>query len=109
MHIPIKVNVEQLVNSISRKWFGNLRWLGLVRKDTGYRLEWVVRNKYSDRDLFRINVTIVSEYIIVESDAETKSEKIEAMSYSNKLIGEILKRFKNDLTENPNVGRMTKA
>ena len=102
MHIPIKVNVEQLVNSISRKWFGNLRWLGLVRKDTGYRLEWVVRNKYSDGDLFRINVTIVSEYIIVESDAETKSEKIEAMSYSNKLIGEILKGFKSDLTENPN-------
>jgi len=102
MYIPIKVNVEQLVNSISRKWFGNLRWLGLVRKDTGYRLEWVVRNKYSDRDLFRINVTIVSEYIIVESDAETKSEKIEAMSYSNKLIGEILKGFKSDLTENPN-------
>lgn len=102
MYIPVKVNVEHLVNSISRKWFGNLRWLGLVRKDTGYRLEWVVRGKYSDGDLFRINVTIVSEYIIVESDAETKSEKIEAMSYSNKLIGELLKGFKSDLTENPN-------
>lgn len=103
MYIPVKINVEQLVNRISRKWLGNLRWLGLVRKDTGYRLEWMVRDRYSDGNLFRINVTIVSEYIIVESDAETKNEKIEAMSYSNKLIGEILKEFKKDLAENPDI------
>jgi len=103
LYIPVKVNVEQLVNYISRKWIGNLRWLGLVKKDTGYRLEWIVRDKYSDEDLFRINVTIVSEYIIVESDAETKSEKIESMSYSNKLVGEIIKGFKRDLTENPDI------
>jgi DNA-binding Lrp family transcriptional regulator len=103
LYIPVKVNVEQLVNHISRKWIGNLRWLGLVKKDTGYRLEWIVRDKYSDGDLFRINVTIVSEYIIVESDAETKSEKIESMSYSNKLVGEIIKGFKRDLTENPDI------
>jgi hypothetical protein len=103
LYIPVKVNVEQLVNHISRKWIGNLRWLGLVKKDTGYRLEWIVRDKYSDEDLFRINVTIVSEYIIVESDAETKSEKIESMSYSNKLVGEIIKGFKRDLTENPDI------
>ena len=103
MYIPVKVNVEQLVNRISRKWLGNLRWLGLVRKDTGYRLEWIVRDKYSDRNLFRINVTIVSEYIIVESDAETKTEKIEAMSYSNKIIDKILNGFKRDLAENPDI------
>lgn len=103
MYIPVKVNVEQLVNHISRKWIGNLRWLGLIRKDTGYRLEWIARDKYSDGDLFRINVTIVSEYIIVESDAETKGDKIEAMSYSNKLVGEIIKGFKRNLTENPDI------
>ena len=104
IYLPVKVlDVKQVVDRLTRKWFGNLRWLGLVKKDTGYRLEWIVRGKYEDKDLFRINVTIVSEYVIVESDAETMSDKIEAMSYSNKLVGEIIKGFKRDLTENPDI------
>ncbi|VFJ14294.1 conserved protein of unknown function [Candidatus Nitrosocosmicus franklandus] len=101
IYLPVKVDVNQVVNRLSRKWFGNLRWLGLVKKDTGYRLEWIVSDKHTDDDLFRINVTIVSEYVIVESDAETEGDKIEAMSYSNKLVGEIIREFKRDLAENP--------
>lgn len=103
IYLPAKVDVKQVVDRITRKWFGNLRWLGLVKKDTGYRLEWIVKGKYEDDNLFRINVSIVSEYIIVESDAETMSDKIEAMSYSNKLVGEIIKGFKRYLTENPDI------
>jgi hypothetical protein len=97
------VDVKQVVDRITRKWFGNLRWLGLVKKDTGYRLEWVVKGKYEDDNLFRINVSIVSEYIIVESDAESMSDKIEAMSYSNRLVGEIIRGLERDLTENPDI------
>jgi DNA-binding Lrp family transcriptional regulator len=104
IYLPVKVvDVKQVVDRLTRKWFGNLRWLGLVKKDTGYRLEWVVRGKYEDNDLFRINVTIVSEYVIAESDAETMSDKIEAVSYSNKIVGEIIKGFKRDLTETPDI------
>jgi hypothetical protein len=103
IYLPLKVDVKQVVDRITRKWFGNLRWLGLVKKDTGYRLEWVVKGKYEDDNLFRINVSIVSEYIIVESDAETMSDKIEAMSYSNRLVGEIIRGLERDLTENPDI------
>ena len=103
IYLPVKVDVNQVVDRITRKWFGNLRWLGLVKKDTGYRLDWIVKGKYEDDDLFRINVSIVSEYIIVESDAETMSDKIEAMSYSNRLVGEIIKGFERDLTVNPDI------
>ena len=77
--------------------------MGLVKNDTGYRLEWIVRDKYEAKDPFRINVTIVSEYIIVEADAETMSDKIEAMSYSNRLVGEMIKGFKRDMSENPDI------
>jgi hypothetical protein len=103
IYLPLKVDVKQVVDRITRKWFGNLRWLGLVKKDTGYRLEWVVKGKYEDDNLFRINVSIVSEYIIVESDAESMSDKIEAMSYSNRLVGEIIRGLERDLTENPDI------
>jgi len=103
IYLPVKVDVKQIVDRITRKWFGNLRWLGLVNKDTGYRLEWVVKGKYEDDNLFRINVNILSEYIIVESDAETMNDKIEALSYSNRLVGEIIKGLERDLTENPDI------
>lgn len=103
IYLPVKVDVKHVVDRITRKWFGNLRWLGLVKKDTGYRLEWIVKGKYENDNLFKINVSIVSEYIIVESDAETTSDKIEAMSYSNRLVGEIIKGFESDLTENPDI------
>jgi predicted transcriptional regulator len=103
IHLPVKLDVEHLVAGIIHKWFGNLRWLGLVKKDTGYRLEWIAMDKYSNKELFKINVSIVSEYLIVESDAETDSKKIEAMSYSNKIVGEIIKELKEGLTENPDL------
>lgn len=97
------MDVEQLAAGIIHRWFGNLRWLGLVKKDTGYRLEWVALDKYSNKELFKINVNVVSEYVIVESDAETDSERIEAISYSNKIVSEIIKELKKDLTENPDL------
>ncbi|HSA75756.1 MAG TPA: hypothetical protein VLE21_06165, partial [Candidatus Nitrosocosmicus sp.] len=48
IYLPAKVDIKQVVDRITRKWFGNLRWLGLVKKDTGYRLEWIVKGKYED-------------------------------------------------------------
>ena len=103
IYLPIKLDVEQLAAGIIHKWFGNLRWLGLIKKDTGYRLDWIALDKYSNKELFKINVNVVSEYVIVESDAETDSEKIEAIFYSNKIVSEIIKELKKDKTENPDL------
>jgi hypothetical protein len=82
---------------VSGKWFGNLRWLGLVKKDTGYRLEWVALDKYSDENLFKIIVNIVADYIIVESDAEDQEEKMDAMASSNRIVGDIIKIIKDNV------------
>ena len=42
---------------------------------------------------------ILSEYIIVESDAASDSEKIKAMYYSNRIIEEITKILQENLHE----------
>lgn len=96
-YVPIKVDIEAIISAMSGKWFGNLRWLGLVKKDTGYRLEWVAIDKYSNENLFKIIVNIVSDYIIVESDAEGQEEKIDAMASSNRIVGDIIKIVKNSV------------
>lgn len=97
VYLPIKVDVEAIISAVSGKWFSNLRWLGLVKKDTGYRLEWVALDKYSDENLFKIIVNIVADYIIVESDAEGQEEKMDAMASSNRIVGDIIKIIKDNL------------
>jgi DNA-binding HxlR family transcriptional regulator len=99
MRIPIRNNTELVVNQLVGKWFGSLRWFGLIKKETGVTLQWVAINKYSNNKLFQINVNIVSEYIVMESNAVSEKEKIEAMSCSNRIVGEITKILQGDLQQ----------
>lgn len=90
IRIPIKSNIDSIVNHLAGKWFGNLRWHGLIKKETGFILQWAVINKYDEKiNLFQINLHIVSEDIVIESNASTDKNKIEAISYSNRLVREI--------------------
>jgi len=79
-----------VANKLVGKWFGSLRWFGLIKKETGSTLQWVAIDKYNNK-LFQINVNIVSEYIVIESNAVSDKEKIEAMSCSNRIVSEITK------------------
>ena len=95
--MPIKDNMEPIVDHLAGKWFGNLRWFGLIKKETGFRLQWIAVDKYSNNKIFQINVSILSEYIIVESNAVSDTEKVEAMYYSNRIIEEIIKILQENL------------
>ncbi|MDQ4074032.1 MAG: winged helix-turn-helix domain-containing protein [Thermoproteota archaeon] len=97
--IPIRNNAEVIANQLVGKWFGNLRWFGLIKKGTGLTLQWVAIDKYSNNKLFQINIHIVSEYIVIESNAVSDKEKIEAMHYSNRIINEITKTLQNNLQQ----------
>jgi DNA-binding transcriptional ArsR family regulator len=97
--IPIRTDTESIANNLAGKWFGNLRWIGLIKKQAGLTLQWVAINKYSNKKLFQINVHIVSEYIVMESDAASDKEKIEAMSYSNRIIKEMTKILQSNLQQ----------
>lgn len=99
LYIPVKGNIEAIVDHLTGKWFGNLRWFGLITKETGFRLQWIVVDKYSNNKIFQINVSILSEYVIVESDAVSDNEKVEAMYYSNRIIEEIIKVLQENLHE----------
>jgi len=95
--IPIKGNIESIVDHLAGKWFGNLRWFGLIKKETGFRLQWIAVDKYSNNKTFQINISILSEYIIVESNAVSDTEKVEAMYYSNRIIEVIIKIVQQNL------------
>jgi DNA-binding MarR family transcriptional regulator len=97
--IPIRNNKELIVNQLVGKWFGNLRWFGLIKKETGVTLQWVAINKYNNNKLFQININIVSEYIVIESNAVSDKEKIEAMSCSNRIVSEITKILQSNLQQ----------
>ena len=104
IRIPIKSNIDIMVNHLVGKWFGNLRWFGLIKKETGFTLQWTAINKYSEsnnnnNNLFQINLNIVSEYIVIETNATSDKEKIDAMSYSNRLVEEITKVLQSNLKE----------
>jgi DNA-binding HxlR family transcriptional regulator len=98
--IPIRSNIDPIINKLVGKWFGNLRWFGLVKKETGVTFQWIAidKNNYKNK-LFQINVNIVSEYVVIESDAASDKEKVEAMSYSNRIVSEIIKTIQGNLQE----------
>lgn len=97
--MPVKSNIEPIVAHLAGKWFGNLRWFGLIKKETGFRLQWIAVDKHNSNKIFQINVSILSEYIIVETDAVSDGEKVEAMHYSNRIIEEIIKILQENLLE----------
>lgn len=100
IRIPINSNIDAIVNHLVGKWFGNLRWYGLIKKETGVIFQWTASNKYNENDnLFQINLHIVSEYIVIESDAISYKDKIEAITYSNRLVKEIAEVLKNELKQ----------
>ena len=79
-YIPIaSVRPVEVVRSLVGKWFKNLRWLGMISGGTGYTLQWA-----SDDGSFQVNLRIISDYIVIETNASSERDKVHAMvgSYS---------------------------
>jgi DNA-binding Lrp family transcriptional regulator len=89
LYIPTTVEVEEIVNKLVGKWFGNLRWIGLIGGDGGYVLQW------TSGDKFQVNLKIVSRYAIVESNAVGDKNKAEAMVSAYRIFEQITKVFQN--------------
>ncbi|HJU14595.1 MAG TPA: helix-turn-helix domain-containing protein [Candidatus Nitrosotalea sp.] len=86
-YIPTAINVEEITSRLAGKWFGSLRWLGLVEGDGGRVLQWAAGDK------FQVNLRIVSRYAIVESNAAGDKNKAEAMVSACRIFEQITKIF----------------
>lgn len=73
-YIPLNIKAPEVMRHLIGRWFKNLRWIGMIRSDTGYTLQWI-----SDDGSFQINLRLIAEYIIIETNAYTEKEKVQAM------------------------------
>lgn len=77
-YIPVtSVRPVEVVRTLVGKWFKNLRWLGMIAGGTGYTLQWA-----SDDGAFQVNLRIISDYIVIETNASSEKDKVRAMAGS---------------------------
>lgn len=91
-YIPLNVRASEIVRQLVGKWFKNLRWLGMIESGTGYTLQWS-----SDDGSFQINLRMISDYIVIETNASTEKEKVEAMVGSYAIYEQITKALHRKL------------
>jgi hypothetical protein len=59
---------------------------------TGYTLQWT-----SDDGSFQINLRLIADYIVIETDASTEKEKMQAMVGSYAIYEQITKAMQSRL------------
>lgn len=84
LYIPGGIEIKEVVSKLVGKWFGNLRWIGLVEGDGGRVLQWADGN-------FQIHLKIVSRYAIVESNAMDEKDRAESMVSAHRIFEQITK------------------
>src|SRR5581483_11095515 len=73
-YVPVNIRPLEIVRALIGKWFRNLRWVGLIESGTGFTLQWA-----SDDGSFQINLRMVSDYVVIETNAASEKEKLQAM------------------------------
>ena len=90
--IPPSVKSRDVLLQLAGKWFKNLRWLGMIESGTGYTLQWT-----SEDGSFQINLRLISDYVIIETNASTEAEKVQAMAGSYAIYEQITRAVQNRL------------
>jgi DNA-binding HxlR family transcriptional regulator len=95
-YISVDVKPEEILDGLIGKWFNNLRWVGMIESEAGgYMLQWINDDHYG----FQINLRLISDYLIIETNAASDKEKIEAMIGSYRIFEQISKILRNKLEE----------
>jgi DNA-binding HxlR family transcriptional regulator len=89
-YIPLNVKASEVIRHLIGRWFKNLRWIGMISTDTGYTLQWA-----SDDGSFQINLRLIAEYIVIETNASTEKEKVQAMVGSYAIYEQIAKAIES--------------
>jgi DNA-binding MarR family transcriptional regulator len=86
-YVPIDIKSDEIVHALIGKWFNNLRWIGMIESETGeYMLQWI-----NDNNTFQIILRVISKYLIIETNAISDKEKVEAMIGSYRIFEQITK------------------
>jgi DNA-binding HxlR family transcriptional regulator len=91
-YIPLNIKASEVMRHLIGRWFKNLRWIGMIRSDTGYTLQWT-----SDDGAFQINLRLIADYIVIETNASTEKEKVQAMVGSYTIYEQITKVMQSRL------------
>ena len=91
-YIPLNIKASEVMRHLIGRWFKNLRWIGMIRSDTGYTLQWT-----SDDGAFQINLRLIADYIVIETNASTEKEKVQAMVGSYIIYEQITKVMQSRL------------
>jgi DNA-binding MarR family transcriptional regulator len=91
-YIPLNVKGSEVIRQLIGRWFKNLRWIGMMGSATGYTLQWT-----SDDGSFQINLRLIADYIVIETDASTEKEKVQAMVGSYAIYEQITKAMRSRL------------
>ena len=101
-YISVDVKPEEILYGLVGKWFNNLRWVGMIESEAGgYMLQWISDDHYG----FQINLRLISDYLIIETNAASDKEKIEAMIGSYRIFEQISKILRNKLEEGMGIMR----
>src|SRR5918993_304220 len=102
-YISVDVKPEKILHGLIGKWFYNLRWVGLIESEAGgYMLQWVS----DDNNAFQIILRIISDYLIIETNASSDKEKVEAIIGSYRIFEQIAKILRNKLEEDARIVHM---
>jgi DNA-binding MarR family transcriptional regulator len=96
-YIPVDIKSREIVRALVGKWFRNLRWVGLMESAAGFTLQWT-----SDDGSFEINLRMVSDYVIIETNAMSKREKLQAMVGSYAIYEQITRILQDRLAPTKN-------
>ncbi|HEX6282515.1 MAG TPA: MarR family transcriptional regulator [Nitrososphaera sp.] len=91
-YIPLNIKASEVMRHLIGRWFKNLRWIGMIRSDTGHTLQWT-----SDDGAFQINLRLIADYIVIETNASTEKEKVQAMVGSYTIYEQITKVMQSRL------------
>ena len=81
--VPFKIS-QQIVQNLSGKYFGSLRWIGMIQNMKGYQLKWK-----DIENFIEIIVYLSNNNIIIETNDDNPLNISKAFSYSTRIIESI--------------------
>lgn len=82
--VPFQISNQQIVQNLSGKYFGSLRWIGMIQNMKGYQLKWK-----DIENFIEIMVYLSNNNIIIETNDNNPLNISKAFSYSTRIIESI--------------------